>query len=146
MVCTCIGIERPISTALPLSHSRLPIHCSHMFLFFLDILFMFDLREISNINITFSRQGSDVEVAVPANLSKYIEALLAFTTHSSQVRWLFKKLFKWISSSLGLLACNCFAVLPAVFEVMHSAYLGSSVQTWDSFKGCSNCGDGRQIL
>ncbi|KAK5854052.1 hypothetical protein PBY51_015155 [Eleginops maclovinus] len=28
--------------------------------------------------------GSDVEVEVPANLSKYIEALLAFTTHSSQ--------------------------------------------------------------
>ncbi|GLD65071.1 exportin-5, partial [Lates japonicus] len=28
--------------------------------------------------------GSDVEVEVPANLSKYTEALLAFTTHSSQ--------------------------------------------------------------
>ncbi|XP_005744883.1 exportin-5 [Pundamilia nyererei] len=28
--------------------------------------------------------GSDVEVEVPANLSKYMEALLAFTTHSSQ--------------------------------------------------------------
>ncbi|XP_069000739.1 exportin-5 isoform X1 [Embiotoca jacksoni] len=28
--------------------------------------------------------GSDVEVEVPANLSKYLEALLAFTTHSSQ--------------------------------------------------------------
>ncbi|XP_029305896.1 exportin-5 [Cottoperca gobio] len=28
--------------------------------------------------------GSDVEVKVPANLSKYMEALLAFTTHSSQ--------------------------------------------------------------
>ncbi|KAK2921849.1 exportin-5 [Channa argus] len=28
--------------------------------------------------------GSDVEVDVPANLSKYMEALLAFTTHSSQ--------------------------------------------------------------
>uniref|UniRef100_A0A7N6B9U9 Importin N-terminal domain-containing protein n=1 Tax=Anabas testudineus TaxID=64144 RepID=A0A7N6B9U9_ANATE len=28
--------------------------------------------------------GSDVEVDVPANLNKYIEALLAFTTHSSQ--------------------------------------------------------------
>ncbi|XP_034008440.1 exportin-5 [Trematomus bernacchii] len=28
--------------------------------------------------------GSDVEVEVPANLSKYIEALLAFTTHPSQ--------------------------------------------------------------
>ncbi|XP_073338738.1 exportin-5 isoform X1 [Pagrus major] len=28
--------------------------------------------------------GSDVEVEVPANLSKYMEAILAFTTHSSQ--------------------------------------------------------------
>nr|XP_046258088.1 exportin-5 [Scatophagus argus] len=28
--------------------------------------------------------GSDVEVEVPANLSKYMEAFLAFTTHSSQ--------------------------------------------------------------
>uniref|UniRef100_A0A3B4ZEZ9 Exportin-5 n=1 Tax=Stegastes partitus TaxID=144197 RepID=A0A3B4ZEZ9_9TELE len=28
--------------------------------------------------------GSDVEVEVPANLSKYMEAVLAFTTHSSQ--------------------------------------------------------------
>uniref|UniRef100_A0A668RR34 Exportin-5 n=1 Tax=Oreochromis aureus TaxID=47969 RepID=A0A668RR34_OREAU len=28
--------------------------------------------------------GSDVEAEVPANLSKYMEALLAFTTHSSQ--------------------------------------------------------------
>ncbi|XP_030604531.1 exportin-5 [Archocentrus centrarchus] len=28
--------------------------------------------------------GSDVDVEVPANLSKYMEALLAFTTHSSQ--------------------------------------------------------------
>uniref|UniRef100_A0A673BIR6 Exportin-5 n=1 Tax=Sphaeramia orbicularis TaxID=375764 RepID=A0A673BIR6_9TELE len=28
--------------------------------------------------------GSDVEVEVPTNLSKYMEALLAFTTHSSQ--------------------------------------------------------------
>lgn len=28
--------------------------------------------------------GSDVDVAVPANLGKYLEALLAFTTHSSQ--------------------------------------------------------------
>uniref|UniRef100_H3CTC2 Exportin-5 n=1 Tax=Tetraodon nigroviridis TaxID=99883 RepID=H3CTC2_TETNG len=28
--------------------------------------------------------GSDVKVSVPANLSKYLEALLAFTTHSSQ--------------------------------------------------------------
>lgn len=36
-------------------------------------------------NITFLSQGSDVEVDVPANLNKYIEALLAFTTHSSQV-------------------------------------------------------------
>lgn len=32
-------------------------------------------------------QGSDVEVEVPANISKYTEAVLAFTTHSSQVRW-----------------------------------------------------------
>uniref|UniRef100_A0A8D3DX94 Exportin-5 n=1 Tax=Scophthalmus maximus TaxID=52904 RepID=A0A8D3DX94_SCOMX len=28
--------------------------------------------------------GSDVEVEIPANLSKYMEALLSFTTHSSQ--------------------------------------------------------------
>uniref|UniRef100_A0A7N8XXI0 Exportin 5 n=1 Tax=Mastacembelus armatus TaxID=205130 RepID=A0A7N8XXI0_9TELE len=28
--------------------------------------------------------GSDVEVDIPANLSKYMEAILAFTTHSSQ--------------------------------------------------------------
>uniref|UniRef100_A0AAQ5X8P6 Importin N-terminal domain-containing protein n=1 Tax=Amphiprion ocellaris TaxID=80972 RepID=A0AAQ5X8P6_AMPOC len=28
--------------------------------------------------------GSDVEVEIPANLSKYMEAILAFTTHSSQ--------------------------------------------------------------
>uniref|UniRef100_A0A671YL76 Exportin 5 n=1 Tax=Sparus aurata TaxID=8175 RepID=A0A671YL76_SPAAU len=31
--------------------------------------------------------GSDVEVEVPANLSKYMEAILAFTTHSSQTSW-----------------------------------------------------------
>lgn len=37
-------------------------------------------------NVMFSPQGSDVEVEVPANLGKYTEALLAFTTHSSQVR------------------------------------------------------------
>lgn len=37
-------------------------------------------------HILLSQQGSDVEVKVPANLSKYMEALLAFTTHSSQVR------------------------------------------------------------
>uniref|UniRef100_A0AAQ5YGZ6 Importin N-terminal domain-containing protein n=1 Tax=Amphiprion ocellaris TaxID=80972 RepID=A0AAQ5YGZ6_AMPOC len=29
-------------------------------------------------------EGSDVEVEIPANLSKYMEAILAFTTHSSQ--------------------------------------------------------------
>ncbi|KAG7513164.1 exportin-5 [Solea senegalensis] len=32
----------------------------------------------------FSLVGSDVEVEIPANLSKYMEALLSFTTHSSQ--------------------------------------------------------------
>ncbi|KAF0027506.1 hypothetical protein F2P81_020247 [Scophthalmus maximus] len=34
--------------------------------------------------IAISRKGSDVEVEIPANLSKYMEALLSFTTHSSQ--------------------------------------------------------------
>lgn len=33
----------------------------------------------------FSLQGSDVGVQVPVNLNKYMEALLAFTTHPSQV-------------------------------------------------------------
>lgn len=38
------------------------------------------------LSVLFSTQGSDVEVEVPANLSKYMEAVLAFTTHPSQVR------------------------------------------------------------
>ena len=44
-------------------------------------------KHIFYVYNVFSPQGSDVEVEVPANLSKYIEALLAFTTHSSQVRF-----------------------------------------------------------
>lgn len=39
----------------------------------------------------FLMQGSDVEVDVPANLSKYTEAFLAFTTHPSQVSYLVLK-------------------------------------------------------
>lgn len=34
-------------------------------------------------------QGSDVKVEIPANLGKFTEALMAFTTHSSQVCFYF---------------------------------------------------------
>lgn len=35
--------------------------------------------------VTLITQGSEVEVEVPANICKYMEALFAFTTHASQV-------------------------------------------------------------
>lgn len=35
--------------------------------------------------VTSHTQGSEVEVEVPANICKYVEALFAFTTHASQV-------------------------------------------------------------
>lgn len=37
--------------------------------------------------VTSHTQGSEVEVEVPANICKYMEALFAFTTHPSQVTW-----------------------------------------------------------
>lgn len=68
-------------------------------------------------DVVFSSQGSDVEVEVPANLSKYMEAILAFTTHSSQVRWqhfYWRLNFRWTANesveyeSHGcFISCDC---------------------------------------
>lgn len=40
---------------------------------------------------------------------------------------------------------SCFLFLTTVFKVVHSGYLGSFVQAWDSFEGRRCCGDGHQI-
>lgn len=58
------------------------------FFFLSCLVILFKIEEWVTVVIIFSLQGSDVDVEVPANLSMYMEALLAFTTHSSQVRCL----------------------------------------------------------
>lgn len=105
-------------------------------------------------DVVVSSQGSDVEVEVPANLSKYMEAILAFTTHSSQVRlqhFYWRLNFRWTANesveyeSLGCFISCDFVWFLAVFEVVHSGYMGIFVQTWDSVEGSRCRGDGHQI-
>ena len=106
-------------------------------------------------DVLFSSQGSDVEVEVPANLSKYMEAILAFTTHSSQVRWrhfFYCRLnFRYtVNESVEYESLSCFIACDsvrflAVLEVVHSGYVGIFVQTWDSVEGSRCRGDGHQI-
>lgn len=72
-------------------------------------------------------QGSDVEVEVPANISKYMEAVLAFTTHSSQVRW---QLFflGWTFTSKSL---SCLWSL-VIFFFLLQFLKSSTLATWGS--------------
>lgn len=77
-----------------------------------------------------SPQGSDVEVEVPANLSKYTEAVLAFTRHSSLVRDKSFPAFKQKNPLFIIQFVTCFVLANStVFKVIHSGYMGSFVQT-----------------
>ncbi|XP_075874583.1 exportin-5 [Nelusetta ayraudi] len=58
-------------------------HCTSL-LIFARAMAKCRANPVSN-NVAFLTQGSDVEVEVPANIGKYMEALFAFTTHASQV-------------------------------------------------------------
>lgn len=53
-----------------------------------------DLKEKHHL---LSPQGSEVNIGIPSNLGKYMEALLSFTKHPSQVRRHKKKLINYYS-------------------------------------------------
>lgn len=96
---------------------------------------------VSN-DVAFLTQGSDVEVEVPANIGKYMEALFAFTTHASQVT----RHSDGCSPTNSLYTfADSFFLPSAGSKVVHPQYLGKLVQARDSVEGSGRPRHGRQI-